>query len=678
MKRKYLDRFQLEDYHLDPTNWGNVYIGNLPHDKKEKFIKRQEAIKLFLLSDMSLKNITIITGISKSEIYRLLTRCLSLKDDGTIYGFAGLLAYSRVKSYEADDYENNYSGSFNKLLRDYPDLKTLLFTEYFSTDKNFVREKKQSVKNIHRKFISRCREIGISEDSYPLNTTSKAFKSIERHLNFLLKSNSSLGAKMNGPNAFMLHKSVNNTTNSYTDLIRPYERVEFDGHMIDAIFSIIIYTPHGDKVIVNLNRLWLLCVIDVTSRAVIGYHISFSNKNYSTAEVLKCFNKALLPWKPKKLSIPGLQYNEGDGFPSFILENTQYALWDEICMDNAKSHLSDKMINHLTELRCAINYGPVANPTGRSIVERFFKTLEYNGFHRIPSTTGSNVLDPKRDKAEEMSIIYEITVDQLEEVMDVVIANYNNTSHSAHLGLTPLNIIKQRLERGMHIRKLPTYMQNNLNLFPSKKTTEVKGDISKGRTPYVYFEYSRYTSIKLINDSSKIGERLTLFIDEENIQTIQAYNEDGTYYDTLTASGKWSRMPHSLIMRKLIMKHRNIEEFNYLDHQDPIAAYQEFLKTKSISDKQARRKLQEIERYKKEHNIKVQLEKKSIENQKIVVSQEKLHSKIIKQKQSSKITDEVQMNLENNVIDTTQIKISDRHKKIIEESKVKKGKSITF
>ena len=44
-----------------------------------------------------------------------------------------------------------------------------------------------------------------------------------------------------------------------------------------------------------------------------------------------------------------------------------------------------------------VNAGPVNMPERRQFVERFFGVLEENGFHRLPSTVGSNPSDARRD-----------------------------------------------------------------------------------------------------------------------------------------------------------------------------------------------------------------------------------------------------------------------------------------
>lgn len=75
-----------------------------------------------------------------------------------------------------------------------------------------------------------------------MNTVSKGFKSVERYLKSLTNIYSHLSTKSSGKDAANLAKNTNNSTNAHTEIIRPFERVEFDAHTIDAIFSIITYT----------------------------------------------------------------------------------------------------------------------------------------------------------------------------------------------------------------------------------------------------------------------------------------------------------------------------------------------------------------------------------------------------------------------------------------------------
>src|SRR5690606_8523189 len=204
--------------------------------------------------------------------------------------------------------------------------------------------------------------------------------------------------------------------------------------------AIIFKTPEGDEIVEVMNRIWILSIVDVATRAILGHHLCL-NKEYSSHDVLMCFRNAIFPWKKKSLTIEGLNYSEGANFPSNLIPEASFGLWDELCYDNAKANIAKNVKEKLVDLvGCSINFGPVAVPVRRPIIERFFRTLEQNGFHRLPSTTGSNPQDPKRKKSEEKAIKYRITAEHLEELTDVLIAEYNATPHEGNNNLSPLEV----------------------------------------------------------------------------------------------------------------------------------------------------------------------------------------------------------------------------------------------
>ncbi|MFB8734746.1 hypothetical protein ACEQPO_15075 [Bacillus sp. SL00103] len=114
------------------------------------------------------------------------------------------------------------------------------------------------------------------------------------------------------------------------------------------------------------------------------------------------------------------------------------------------------MRDRLTQvIGCSVNAGPVRTPERRGIIERFFRTLEENGYHKLSTTTGSHPKDPIRKNAEQKAIKYRISAAHLEEITEVLIANYNGTPNEGVNNLTPLEAIEQRLSRGMNIRQIP-------------------------------------------------------------------------------------------------------------------------------------------------------------------------------------------------------------------------------
>lgn len=172
-------------------------------------------------------------------------------------------------------------------------------------------------------------------------------------------------------------------------------------------------------------------------RVIIGYSLS-TNENYTQTDVLNAIKNTIQPHQRLEFKKHRFDYAENGGFPSKAIPEAEWAVFDTVILDNAKSHLSHNVVKKLTEdLKCAVNFGAVATPETRGIIERFFRTLETSGFHRIPSTTGSNMQDTKRKNPEKERVKYQITYEDIEEMMEYFIADYNNSSHSALENQTP-------------------------------------------------------------------------------------------------------------------------------------------------------------------------------------------------------------------------------------------------
>lgn len=250
----------------------------------------------------------------------------------------------------------------------------------------------------------------------------------------------------------------------------------------------------------------------------------------------------------------------------------------------------------------------VAVPVRRPIIERFFRTLEQNGFHRLPSTTGSNTKDPKRKNSEENAIKYRITAEHLEELTDVLIAEYNACPHEGNNNLSPLEVFEQRVARGMTILQLPEEKRNEITFFSLKVTRRVNGSDKEGRRPYINYEGVRYTNEVLNRSPHLTNKTLELLINTDDLRVIKAFLPDGSELGNLSAIGKWGITPHDLRTRKAINKLKNNRLIHLSQYDDPIYVYQEYLEKEAQKNKTNRNKLASLkkeqkskeERYEKE------------------------------------------------------------------------------
>ncbi|MBO6242124.1 MAG: hypothetical protein J6O61_15070 [Butyrivibrio sp.] len=172
-------------------------------------------------------------------------------------------------------------------------------------------------------------------------------------------------------------------------------------------------------------RAWLIAVIDVATRCILGYSVSQAF-NYDQYDVIDAIKDSIVPKSLKELTITGLKYPSNGGYYSTAFPELKYAVFDSIMLDNAKAHLSAFTHGKLTDdLKCTVNYGSVATPETRGIIERFFETLETSGFHKLPMTTASSARDLKRKSPEKETL--EKSTYQRAYVMYDDILHYHDT-----------------------------------------------------------------------------------------------------------------------------------------------------------------------------------------------------------------------------------------------------------
>lgn len=566
-------------------------------EKRERFCRLQLAIRAYV-SGEPVNKICQTFRVSRQELHRVLQRCLSQHPDGRIYGWRGIIKHARHKKYARTKPVKSHSrskrsgdaGAFSQLLDRYPDLaegiQKLLFKQLGDQT---IPEPRIPLAGIFKWFLGACRRLGLTGKDYPFCTESRGRIALWRYLQNLIvqEPHKALKARFSRHAARRWDKTGHGP--SELKVTRPFQRGEFDGHRIDMSCMILIPHTHGGFIKRLLHRLWLLVIVDVYTRAILGYHVSL-NLEYNGDDVLRCVKNAITPWKPRALTIPGIEYAEGAGLPSGCIPGLEWVVFEELSYDNAKANLATQVIDKITSvLGCAINPGPVETPERRGILERFFRTLEEALGHRLPSTTGSNPEDPRRTNPDGAAEQFEILLDHIYEVLDLVIARYNATPHSGIGFKTPLELMEQfAADDESLINRIPEDQRNQLGLLNVEFRRSVKGNIEDGRRPYINCEGARYRNEILARSPELIGQRLTLVMDPEDPRSVTAFFPDGAELGVLTANGFWGVTPHTLEMRKAILSLIKKRHLYIAENQDPIPVYLDYLATAKKSKATAR------------------------------------------------------------------------------------------
>ena len=454
------------------------------------------------------------------------------------------------------------------------------------------REVRQSLKSIHKKFLEKCRELNIAATEYPFNRDYRAKRSLATYV-ARLRNTSFLTAAADAGARHVGRAWSSDGKNMKKPVMRPFEAVEFDGHKIDVRLAIRVLDPFGFEMVYEVGRIWILVVIDVATRAVLGYALALGLE-YTKDDTVQAIQAALMPHRQRELKIPGLSYRREGGFPSEVVPEAAYACWEWFRCDNAKSHVSEHTLACLTEvIGTWPDLGPIGEPNERSYVERFFQLLAQHMAHRLPGTTGSNPQDICRilgDPGGDARLL--VTLDEIEDIIDVMMSDYNGDSHDGLGGRTPMEAVRYFLaKQSTPLRTLALSRRNDVVLLQESQVVPVKGSVAKGVRPYINFHGARYSNDVLSGNAALIGKNLRIYFDSRDLRRLRAYFANGDELGVLIAARPWCFTAHSLKVRREILRLRALGKLRYRDGDDAVEAWTHYKRKQAGRSRRAARDL---------------------------------------------------------------------------------------
>lgn len=597
---------------LDYSKWADVDIQNMQQKERNAFMKKKAAI-VARIDGVPMNECCEKYSISRKSIWVCIKRCTSIHSDGNPFGFRALIPHSHITRASIVKLiqrrtQKGESGSFRMLVEKFPHIFSEINSRFLKRKMGrVIHESRIPIKSLHLRMLQMLRDEGVKASEYPFNVKSLGIRSMTRYLKNVAEKNGveSARARHHEDIARRLGSDIGKSQTRQKPT--PYQRVTADGHKLDLMMAVEFMTPDGEIARMTIDRLWIFVLMDEASRAVIGYSLSL-NPEYTQDDVLRAIRSALIPWKPRDLKIKGMSYAPDAGLPNGVIPELAHAIWEEFSVDNAKSNLSLLVKDRMHELvGCAINAGPINMPERRGIIERFFRTLEESGIHRLPSTTGSNPKDGRRSNPEKKAIRHKIMLDDIEELLDVLIANYNATPNSGALnGISPNEYLCRFIANNGIVLTLPEEKIKKFNFMQISVRRTIKGGISMGRSPHINYEGVVYTNDLLKHSHSLVGTKVTLHVNIEDLRQIKMFLADGEELGILTAHGSWGVTPHDLKTRKAINKLKWQGKLEAFDMPDLNTAFvnhleekvTERLKKKKITGGRALTQLEQIKKNK--------------------------------------------------------------------------------
>lgn len=563
------------------AEWADMPISAIDFEEQQVYINRKKAVDLYI-DGVSPQIITQKTGIARTEIYRFIRACFRIDSNQKTIGYQALIPNAKT----------HYSGSkLQKLFLKYPELEKLVIGNYFN-DPKYTLERNMSYRTVHSKFVQECRRIGIQDYEYPLSLADKGYASLYRYLKDVESNDCTQMMSRLNPDAAQKFISVGSGASFSINAVCPYSLVQVDGHKIDLLYSVAVVNKQGEIIYMPATRVWLIAVIDVPTRAIVGYSVS-TGENYTQYDVLQAFYNAVVPHRKINFNITGFEYPSGEGFPSLMLHETEWAVPDMVMFDNDTSHLAKNTQNKLLRiLNTALHFGAVATPETRGIVERFFKTIESSGFHRLPGTTGSNPKDSKRNNPEKQSAKYQISLEEIFELLEYLIAEYNTSSHAALENQTPLQCMERKIRQGGLLpRKIADKDKKQIETLTYYTEERIlRGNYKTGTKPYITFKGVQYQSIDAALTMKYVNMPVIIEINPRDISYIGLYSQNGEFLEKLVARGDWGRIPHTIQTREAALKRARNNKATNKHFTPDLSSYEEALKKRAQTNRRDRTK----------------------------------------------------------------------------------------
>jgi len=542
------------------ANWARVDLTGWPEEKSLRYTRLKELIQRYLGWKPMAEALTAYK-ITYEQLLRALNRCVALADDGKPYGWRALEPYCHTVEYSRRSpvrameciTRGGYAGALGALFRQQPQVQELL-DEYLLTGKRpeSVPESRVRLHGAHRYFLTLCKGIPVLPNQWPFCTERLGAGAIAAYArSFWELHYDEIVEQQHGEKA----KAKSKTGRGIRSRLRamaPYDVVELDEHKAHFIGTIGIPTSKGMRWC-PIRRVTIILAVDRVSGVVLGYTVIF-RREANAHDVTLAIARAIGPTPLRTLSLGGLTYPEGGGFPSGCIPACERCGWGLLLVDNALAHFAHVILDRVrSTVGCAVNFGAVRRFERRPIAELVFNELSRAGFHRVPSTTGSNTQDSLRRGAEHAATKHRISMDAVLDLIELVIVDYNTKRGKANFGIGGLDYLRDVTADASFLPpRLPQPMPEDAPLHLTIERGRIAGSQEKGVRPYVALDEVGYTSPALANRWDLIGEPVLKHIDESNLQRFEAFLPEGTPLGTVEAMGRWGESPHSREARRQI------------------------------------------------------------------------------------------------------------------------------
>lgn len=580
----------------DTALWPQIDELSLEPSDLPRFRKLRAFVVAYLAVDgPPVRALELEHGVHRSTALRQINRALQLADDGSLHGWRAFASHAHVAGYARETEpvpkgkNGGCAGALTRLFVRFPEIERGVIAYMFKTPvPGVTHESLINGPGLHQEFLKLCSDAGLRTFDYPFNTKTQAREALRLYAKREYADNFEAAARVLGGPGCAKRAKLGNGVDRTLVPGTVYAACYQDGHGLDFIGTISMPHPKG-RIRVPLSRWELQLVVEHHAKAVLGYGLVVSGAAKSL-DALAAVDHALSVWKPMPSFSERFNYPEGAGFPSGLIPELAGAAWSTHYLDNASVYTSEAMLERMRQrVGCSINLGPVGDWSRRHIIEGVFSVLEKRGFQRLPNTTGGHPKDPRRRNAEAAAVSMECDYEEFCFLVDVALATYNSTPQPGLGHRSPLQLLREFAQdsRSHFVpRRLPAPLPCSPALGIVIERRVIRGNVAKGRRPYVEIDGADYRSDVLAHAAHLIGQEVFVHINERAMRTVEAFLPGDRSLGILRAGGGWAYTEHDRPTRKAINNHKAHEPHMYPLGSDYV---QQFLRaiTRTAADRAA-------------------------------------------------------------------------------------------
>ncbi len=552
---------------IDTATWEPLDEGALSDEYKNIYKARRAGVEAFLRG-ASGREIKEVSGFSRTQIYRLITeRCLVIYKDGLPAGWRGLrpherlVPYTRTTPLDPDPWGAGTAGALQLLFATKGGHELRMRFEKQILRKIGLKDKLSSNKIAKQElvvwFLKEAQGLfEVPEEHWPFDREKQGKVTLSKFIEHVLDQHPSRARELEGgPEAVKKAKAGDGADRPKLRLL---ERVECDAHKLDVRCVINFLNPAGGWSQRLVHRIWVIVIVDVASRCVLGYAISI-RREPSKEDVLRAIRNALRRWEPRESSlVKDRTYHPKAGFPSKLDPNYVGACWNTMSVDGAlantcktvrsilKSVVDADLISPLEEDR---SFAQRRSLDDRPYIETFFRIFP-KAMSRLSPGTGANPKERRGRDPEGAAAASNFQFEYLEDLLDVLVANYNGTPHSGLGYRTPLEQFAFLANREPGLIRTADAGEVS-RLLSARRTCRVLATKS-GTKVHINFQNAEYSAEWLKSRRDLFGEYVDAYLEDDYDARFVTVSYRSQILGRLRASPPWHQSPHTLYMRTAI------------------------------------------------------------------------------------------------------------------------------